>query len=259
MFSKKTRERLQAAYGPPTDLEKFGELMGVVEVERKELKVDGMVLPKGAGYKIILNTKKARSRFSWAHEIGHIIVQSGSLAKPQSRGAPLSHKDLEKRCDKIAAEILMPAEQFREHMEQQTLGLAAVQSLASIFESSILSTAIRFAEFLPFPAVLSKWSNVSNQLTHNPLHTNAHCRPYRYGLPKGNKARDMSEFGPQRAFKSSDIVRTEEPLMRTKSSRGSESYKWMTFPTESKAFGYGENRCVLSLSRVGETDVPAPW
>ena len=99
MLNDNTKAKLLAASGPPTDLAKFGESLGVVEVERKELKVDGMVLPKGAGYKIILHSKKAavRSRFSWAHEIGHIIVQSGSLAKPQSRGAPLSHKHLEKR------------------------------------------------------------------------------------------------------------------------------------------------------------------
>ena len=80
MLNKKTRERLFAASGPPTDLAKFGESLGVVEVERKELKVDGMVLPKGSGYKVILNSNKAaRSRFSLAHELGHIIVQSGSI------------------------------------------------------------------------------------------------------------------------------------------------------------------------------------
>ena len=252
MLNDNTKAKLLAAYGPPTDLEKFGELMGVVEVERKQLKVDGMVLPKGAGYKIILNANKDRSSFSLAHEIGHLIVQSGSLAKPQSRGAPLSHKDLEKRCDRIAAEILMPEEQFREHMGQQSLGLAAVQSLASIFESSILSTAIRFKDFLPFPAALSQWSIVSGQLTHNRLYANAKCRPYRYGLPKGNKAKGVNESGPQRAFNSSDFVRTEEPLMCTKGSWRSESFRWMTFPTESKAFGYGGNRYVLSLHYIEE-------
>ena len=259
MLNKKTKELLQAAYGPPTDLEKFGELMGVVEIERKQLKVDGMVLPKGAGYKIILNANKDRSSFSLAHEIGHIIVQSGSLAKPQSRGAPLSHKDLEKRCDRIAAEILMPEEQFREHMDQQHLGLAAVQSLASIFESSVLSTAIRFTDFLPFPAVLSKWSVNSNQPTHSWLHANNRCRPNRYGIPKGIRAKDVSEPGPLQALKISGVVRTEEYLTCTQRSVGGERQRLMKFPTESLKIGYGENRYVLSLSRPGETDVPAPW
>ena len=91
--------------------------MGVVEIERKQL-WDGAA--KGRG---VQNAKKAG-----AHEIG----QRGSLAKPQSRGAPLSHKEENATA---AAEILMPEEQFREHMDQH-LGLAAVQSLASIFESS---------------------------------------------------------------------------------------------------------------------------
>lgn len=253
MLNRKTKELLQVAFGPPTDLDKFGKALGVVEVERKDLKVDGMVLPKGSGYKVILNSNKAaRSRFSWAHELGHIIVQSGSLAKPQFRGAPPNHKQLEDLCDEIAAEILMPEEKFREQMEQVDLELTAVPRLARVFDSSILSTAIRFKDFLPFPAALSQWSIVSGQLTHNRLYANGKCRPYRYGLPKGNKAKGVNESGPQRAFNSSDFVRTEEPLMCTKGSWRSESFRWVTFPTESKAFGYGGNRYVLSLHYIEE-------
>ncbi len=255
MLNKNTKELLRAASGPPTDLTKFGESLGVVEVEWKELKVDGMVLPKGSGYKVILNTNKGvRSRFSWAHELGHIIVQSGSLAKPQFRGSPPSHRQLEKECDKIAAEILMPAEQFREHMEQQNLGLAAVPSLASIFESSVLSTAIRFTDFLPFPAVLSKWSVNSNQPIHSWLHANNRCRPNRYGIPKGIRAKDVSELGSLQALKTSGVVRTEEYLMCTQRSVGGERQRWMKFPTESLAIGPQGNKYVLSLSYVGEAD-----
>ncbi len=255
MLNRKTKEILQAASGPPTDLAKFGEALGVVEVERKELKVDGMVLPKGSGYKVILNSNKAaRSRFSWAHELGHIIVQSGSLAKPQFRGAPPSHKQLERLCDKIAAEILMPEEQLRQHMKHLGFYLAAIPKIARVFDSSIESTAIRFTDFLPFPAVLSKWSANLDQLTHSWSHANGRCRPYRYGLPKGNKAKDVGESGPLQAFSSSDVVRTEEPLMRSQNSLGGEKYRWMKFPTESLAIGQQEYRYVLSLSHVGEAD-----
>ena len=220
--------------------------------------MDGMVLAKGRGVQDYPeHSKKAavRSRFSWAHEIGHIIVQSGSLAKPQFRGAPLSHKQLESGyATSIAAEILMPEEQFREHMDQQHLGLAAVQSLASIFESSVLSTAIRFTDFLPFPAVLSKWSVNSNQPTHSWLHANNRCRPNRYGIPKGIRAKDVSEPGPLQALKISGVVRTEEYLMCTQRSVGGERQRWMKFPTESLAIGPQGNKYVLSLSYVGEAD-----
>ena len=251
MLNQKTNELLQAASGPPTDLDKFGQAIGVVEVERRELSVDGMVLPKGPGYKVILNSKKAaRARFSWAHELGHIIVQSDSLATPQFRGGPPSHKQLENLCDKIAAEILMPEEQFRQQMNRLGLALAAVPRLAQVFDTSIESTSIRFTDFLPFPAVLSKWSTNSEQLTHSWSHANGRCRPYRYGMPKGNKAKDMSDFGPQRAFKSSNVVQTEEPLMRSQSSSRGERYRWMKFPTESLAIGPQGYRYVLALSRV---------
>ena len=255
MLNQKTNELLQAASGPPTDLDKFGRALGVVEVERRELKVDGMVLPKGKGYKVILNSKKpARRRFSLAHELGHIIVESGSLATPRFRGAPPSHKQLENLCDRIAAEILMPEESFREHMEQVGLELTAVPRLALVFDTSIESTAIRFTDFLPFPAVISKWSISSGQLTHSWSHSNGRCRPYRYGMPKGNKAKHVSESGPLRAFKSSSVVRTEEPLMRTQSSMRGEKYRWMKFPTESLAIGPQDYRYVLALSRVEGTE-----
>ena len=256
MFSEETKARLDAAVGPPTDLEKFGKSLGVVAVEPKEMRLDGMVLPKGSGYKVILNPSKGRERyrFSWAHELGHILVQSGSLARPQFRSAQLSHRELEQKCDEIAAEILMPEERFREYIEKQGTDLSAVPKLARAFDTSILSTAIRLRDFLPFPAVLSRWTIVSGKLTHKEVKGNALCRPYSYGLPKGNKSKGMSEDGPQKAFESSDIVRTKEPLMRTEGARGRESVKWMTFPTESKAFGYGGNRYVLSFHYIEQLD-----
>lgn len=254
MLNQKTNELLQAASGPPTDLDKFGQALGVIEVERRELNVDGMVLPKGKGYKVILNSKKpARRRFSLAHELGHIIVESGSLATPQFRGGPPSHKQLENLCDKIAAEILMPEEQFQEHMERLGLQLSSVLQLKRTFDTSFESTAIRFADFLPFPAVLSKWSMVSGQLTHSWSRSNGRCRPFKYGMPKGNKAKDLTEMGPQRAFKSSNVVRSSEPMLRSQNSLKGERYQWMKFPTESLAIGPQDNRYVLSLSRVGET------
>ena len=132
--------------------------------------------------------------------------------------------------------------------------MAAVPKLARVFDSSIESTAIRLTDFLPFPAVLSKWSANSDQLTHSWSHANGRCRPYRYGMPKGNKAKDVGESGPIRAFKSSDVVRTEEPLMRSQNSLVGERYRWMTFPTESLAIGPQENSSVLSLSYVGKDD-----
>ena len=214
-----------------------------------------MVLPKGSGYKVILNSNSiaVRARFSWAHELGHIILQSGSLARPQFRGARPSHKEVEALCDKIAAEILMPEELFLHHMSQQENSLAAVPKLSQVFDSSILSTAIRFTDLLPMPTVLSVWKADSNQLKFSWPHANARCRPYRYGIPKGTRAEETGWTGPHMAFRSAEVVRSEEPLLMTRRSREGESHKWQSFPTESMGVGSYENRYVLSLSYV---DVP---
>ena len=148
----------------------------------------------------------------------------------------------------------MPEEQFREHMERLGLELSSVLKLKRIFDTSFESTAIRFADFLPFPAVLSKWSVVSGQLTHSWSRSNGRCRPFKYGMPKGNKAKDLSESGPQRAFRSSDVVRTSEPMLRSQNSLKGERYRWMKLPTESLAIGPQEYRYVLALSRIDNTN-----
>ena len=255
MLNKKTSEELRAASGPPTDLARLGESLGVVEVEQKQMKVDGMVLPKGSGYKVVLNSSniEVRRRFSWAHELGHIIEQSGLLAKPQFRSAPRSYNETEALCDKIAAEILMPREEFREYMDRSEETLAAVPKLAPVFDTSMLSTAIRYTDLLEVPAVLSVWKTVSHQLVFGWRHANVLCRPYRFDIPKGTRAEEAGRSGPYMAFKSSKVVPTQEPLLMTRKSREGEINRWQRFPTESMGVGAYENRYVLSLSYV---DVP---
>ena len=251
MLNEKTLEELRAASGPPTDLARFGEALGVVEVEWKELNVDGMVLPKGSGYKIVLNSKKAaRARFSWAHELGHIVFQSGSLARPQFRSAQRSHKQIERLCDMIASEVLMPREQFSEHMNQLDFTLAAVPKLAQVFDTSIVSTAIRYTDLLPFPAVLSVWKSESGGLTYSWSHDNGNCRPFRFNVPKGTRVKEGQTSGPNVAFRTADVVRTEESLQMSHRSRGSENHKQGKFPTDSMGIGSYQNRYVLSLSYV---------
>lgn len=252
MLSQEMKDLIGIASGPPTDLAKLSESLGVVEVERKEMRVEGMVLPKGPGFKVILNSKSiaVRARFSWAHELGHIIDQSGLLAKPQFRSAPLSHKKTEELCDKIAAEILMPREEFKEYMDRSEETLAAVHKLASVFDTSILSTAIRYTDLLEVPAVLSVWKVMSNGLTFSWPHRNDLCRSWRFDIPKGRRAKGTGWRGPHMALESSGVVSSEEPFLVTRRSRGGEVHRWQRFPTESMGIGSYENRYVLSLSYV---------
>ena len=126
MLTPEIKATIDVVCGPPTDLRKLGEHLGVVEVEWKDIDVDGMVIPKTRGYKIILNSNRTRSRFSWAHELGHVIIQTGSLDGPQFRGHLAGHKDTERMCDRLAAEILMPEELFRQQMDKKHLLMCAL-------------------------------------------------------------------------------------------------------------------------------------
>ena len=255
MITPEIKATLDASCGPPVDLHELGGQLGVVEVEWKELTVDGMVLPKADGYKIILNPNRARSRFSWAHELGHVIIQSGELASPQFRGRSASQKEIENLCDKLAAEILMPRDAFRHSMEEVGCRISSIPRLARTFDTSVQSTAIRFVEFLDTPAVLTVWKPSSNdplRLQRAWSFQNQVCRPYRYGIPKGDRAKNVEVNGPYLALSRSGPVSTVEALFVTSRRRGAETNKWARFPSESMAIGSGQYRYVLSLSYVGE-------
>ncbi|MBF8268239.1 MAG: Peptidase protein [Dehalococcoidia bacterium] len=181
--------------------------------------------------------------------------------EPKYRGNRESYRKVEKVCDRLAAEILMPEDTFRRHMEETVMTLASVQRLAQIFETSVQSAAIRFVDFLPFPAVLTIWKQSGTEelfLKPGWTHRNTHCRPYTYGIQKNKEARYI---GPYQAFSSIRPIQTEETLTRTwrenivgsfPDRRSVDRLKRSTFPTESMAFGSGQNRYVLSLSYVGE-------
>lgn len=101
-------------------------------------------------------TTVARQRFSAAHELGHWMWDRGrtAFACGQSQPESVSEDDPERRANRYATDLLLPAGMFTRRMEEQALGFANVQRLAQDFQTSVTATAIRLVELTSSPAIL---------------------------------------------------------------------------------------------------------
>ncbi len=117
--------------------------------------VSGMLIKVGDDFCIAYAThigSPGFRRFSIAHELGHYFLEGhidavfveGSVH--ESRAGFLSGIQYEIEADHFAARLLMPNALFSAALRRAGEGLAAVESLASLCETSLPATAIRYAE-----------------------------------------------------------------------------------------------------------------
>jgi hypothetical protein len=127
---------------PPTDLVAVGRKIDVHEIVYDSFPGSGELHRVKAGYRIICSSDQPRSRqrFTIAHEIAHVL-----LART-GRNAPCQGRDVERICDTLAAECLMPTSVFEPRIPA-ILTLGDISTLAGDFETSMMATAIRCAEF----------------------------------------------------------------------------------------------------------------
>jgi hypothetical protein len=126
---------------PPTDLDSLKSRLNIIGFYSEDMPVSGELRPDGKGFKIIYasHLSPARRRFTIAHEMGHAIFET------TGPNCPRFGDELERLCDMLAAEILMPKEFFSKLVDEN-LSLQKVFELARKFETSLSSTAIRCAE-----------------------------------------------------------------------------------------------------------------
>jgi hypothetical protein len=128
-----------------------------------------------------------------AHELAHLILASGN-----ADGARRSHActDLERACDIVAAELLMPLDKLK----QAALGEASVTNLLEIADdcqASPHATAVRLKELGIWRASIGQWSwdGAAHELWHvgrrfwreKDLYLAAFERAVRHGAYKGSE------------------------------------------------------------------------
>lgn len=131
-----------------------------------------------------------RKRFAIAHEIGHFLLHKEkapiALCTDKDFQDWYSHSADESEANAFAAELLMPAEMFRQRSSSKQPSLKEITELAGEFQTSLSATAIRYVEIGKHPCaiVASKdgeifWMSVNKGF------------PYRI-LPRGTKLHEYS-------------------------------------------------------------------
>jgi len=134
-------QMLWADYEIPIDLERFAQRLNVKEMYSDDLPFSGELRRNGEGYDIVYSSHLSteRKRFTIAHELGHALLETSG------KGAPKHGVELERICDKFAAEILMPTQHFRASCGKIP-SVEKVVHLANLYQTSLSATAIRCAE-----------------------------------------------------------------------------------------------------------------
>jgi len=116
-----------------------------------------MGLDDSAIITINANSSPERKRFSGGHELGHWMRDRGIAAfqcNEQMFVREWSEDNPEKRANRFAADLLLPAKMFRPLSKDLPITFATVEKLATIFTMSISATAIRLVEYGSYPAML---------------------------------------------------------------------------------------------------------
>lgn len=173
--------------GKPVDLEKLATEWGVTSIDVQPIASEAMLLPSSDGYKVVLKeathrAQFARQRFSFAHELGHLLLNLSGLQPQQHQHRDQGRQSQEERlCDRIASEILMPRLAFQRDGAVAGWSLSSLKSLASTYQTSITATAIRMVDLMPRHCLLGVWKIPSGQ-TAAPKLQWSHSRAFRYGV-----------------------------------------------------------------------------
>jgi hypothetical protein len=128
---------------PPTDLKAVMCRLPIVGIEPvDDMDGAGALLYDEGGMRIVYSCGMPETRKRWtiAHEMGHAVFLD-ALGRDRAEHDP----DVERFCDRFASEILMPHRCFAARARER-LCLANLFQLATLFQTSLSATAIRYAE-----------------------------------------------------------------------------------------------------------------
>jgi len=129
---------LDGVTSPPTDLDAVGNKLRVRSIITESLPASGELRRAGMDYVVVCapGLSPARRRFTIAHEFGHILLEQCGARQIKDNA------EIERLCDSIASEILLPQEVFLQHSAGE-LTPSRVLDIANLFGTSIIATARR--------------------------------------------------------------------------------------------------------------------
>src|SRR5260370_11628362 len=128
---------------PPLHLEAVAERLNVTGITYEEIPFSGELRPSNGGFAMVCSVQlcSGRRRFTIAHELSHAIFEKSG------RNCPRTGAELERLCDMLATELLMPRRAFLERCGTDP-DINTIFELARVFQTSVTTTAIRCAELL---------------------------------------------------------------------------------------------------------------
>jgi len=178
----------------PVDIWRLAHYQNVVEIRESALgSTDAQLTPEGGGFVIDLNAfaNPQRKRFSIAHEIAHTFFNPVTRSYRRSRAITVSRARPEtlieeSLCDIAASEMLMPEGLFQPFANTRSPAIGNIQQLATLFDTSLEATALRYATLGPKGIQVTAWS-----------------RNYSRIIPKWNKGAQVLLVEPYR-FREAD-------------------------------------------------------
>ena len=146
-FSRAVQQVIGRHRSVGDSLEKVARRLGVDHITEQRMSFDGGIYDTGSKVEIRLNLRSSteRQRYTLAHEIGHLLLELEVKGKRNCT----DDSDLEKACDLIAAELLMPADEvFRYAPSLPGETPASLRIAASHFRVSLHAAAIRLRKDL---------------------------------------------------------------------------------------------------------------
>ena len=227
------------------NLEELARKWGVVSIQRKPIESDAMLFADGDEFFMVINSlasrgNPARQRFSFAHELGHLLLQVAGLSKfprtvTQHRQGARADKNEERLCDAIAAEILMPRLAFQEDAWMEGWSLRSLRTLSRLYETSLEATARRMVDLNPESSLMSLWFTPSRSGGAPKLH-GVYSGDSGCSVPRTSASDSDNRRLLQRAFDSGHVETGIAPIAV------GESGRLAYVPAEALAWGRGEYR-----------------
>lgn len=120
---------------------------------------DGLIECSDSDFHIYINTTRLnnpytpRARFTFAHELGHYYIDEHRNNLLYGKEPPhssftnfSSDKYTEWEADYFASSLLIPSERLKNDCKRRSFNFSFLQELSQKYQTSITSTAIRFAE-----------------------------------------------------------------------------------------------------------------
>jgi len=134
-------ELLRDVSTAPTDLDALGSRLDIMDCRAENIPFSGELRRNGKRLEIVysIHLSDERRRFTIAHEMGHALLERAGKRLPHSG------TEVERLCDKFAAEILMPRDRFLETIGS-TLTIERLFDLKRAFQVSLNAISLRCFE-----------------------------------------------------------------------------------------------------------------